>query len=1040
MSFRTLSSFKPPRAMVLAALALVGVVLSLAAYGILAAQQRVLIRTQLEADAEQRGRAIERRLRSDVASVFQLSPFLGERGPGTRDDFRRLAEGILGTNQDLGALMWIPRVPLLQRTDHEATARAQGFTGYHIRRWSPEGESRDGEQAHRAVDALPIYFAEPQDRHAGKRGVDLATAPVLARELAQAVEPGRPGQMGRLVVTRPISWGDDHRDYAAILVFRPMYDNASPSDSDAERREKFVGYLAAAIRVDALLEGALYIFAPEIHVAMFDDAAANGREFLCGFDADAARAFFLPPSPDATPESNGAVLRMAMEVPGRSWSLEFRPASSYLARHRGPLPMVVLAFGLLLTGLVTTYANTLMSRAAGVERIVEQRTAELAHERFLLDTLLNHSPDYIYFKDAQSRFIRISRALAGYFGLNEPAEAVGKTDFDFFDAERARQYRADEQEVMRTGLPAINKEEEQPWPDGRVTWLSTTKVPLFDAQGQVIGTFGISRDVTAQKRAAEEVRQARDAAEAASRAKSDFLANMSHEIRTPMNAIIGMTELVLGTELSASQRDYLTMVQASADSLLAILNDVLDFSKIEAGKLELHPALFDLEDELSKATKSLALKAHAKGLELACRVRPGTPSRFVGDATRLRQILVNLLSNAIKFTEQGEVLVEVGSSPAVGNGEDADEAMLHISVTDTGIGIPPDKLEKIFDAFEQVDTSTTRRFGGAGLGLAICTRLVELMGGKIWAESEVGRGSTFHVTARLRLARNGAAEPAALPPAVRDARILVVDDNATNRRILEEMLANWGMSAHSVPHGSAAIDALREAQRSGRPFQLVLTDANMPELDGFQLAQQVKSDAQLGSTVIMMLTSGDRPGDVARCEQIGVAAYLLKPIHQSELLESILMALGASATQQQPSPALAGDAAPLGPLRILLAEDSLVNQKLAVGLLSRHGHSVIVANDGQEAVAALATHDVDLVLMDVQMPGMDGFEATAAIRAKEKRSGKHVPILAMTAHAMKGDRERCLEAGMDDYIAKPISANQLFAKMRELLGRPAAAR
>jgi len=1029
--------FRPPRAILLAAIALVGSALSLTAFWVLAAQQRVLLRTQLEADAEQRGRAIERRLRADVASVYQLAPFLGERGPGTRDDFHRLAEGILGTNQDLGAVMWIPKVLRSQRTDHEATARALGFVGYHIRPWPAEAGPGVGEPAAPPA-ALPIYFVEPQDRNLGKRGLDLATMPTLASELAQAAELGRAGSLGRLVVTKPMAWGDDRRDYIAILVFRPMYDNPLPSDSAAERREKLLGYLAAAIRVDTMLEGSLYIFAPEIHVAIFDDAAANGREFLCGFDADAARAFFVPRSDGWTRESDLAAPRMALEVPGRSWSLEFRPAESYLLRHRGPLPMVVLAFGLLLTALVTTYANTLMSRAAGVERIVEERTAELAHERFLLDTLLNHSPDFIYFKDAQSRFIRVSRALAGYFGLDDPREVVGKTDVDFFDAQRAQQYRADEERIMRTGLPAINKEEEQPWPDGRVTWLSTTKVPLFDARGRVIGTFGISRDVTLQKRAAEEVRRARDAAEAASRAKSDFLANMSHEIRTPMNAIIGMTELVLGTELSGSQRDYLTMVKASADSLLAILNDVLDFSKIEAGKLELHPALFDLEDELSKATKSLAPRAHAKGLELACRIQPGTPLRFVGDATRLRQILVNLLSNAIKFTEEGEVLVEVGSVLATGHGKDGEEIVLHIAVTDTGIGIPSDKLEKIFDAFEQVDTSTTRRFGGTGLGLAICARLVELMGGRIWAESEVGRGSTFHVTVRLRLAKDGVPEPNALPAAVRQTRILVVDDNATNRRILEEMLANWGMNAHSAPHAAAAIEALREAQRSGRPFQLLLTDAHMPEVDGFQLAQRVKADSQLGSTVIMMLTSGDRPGDVTRCEQIGVAAYLLKPIHQSELLESILMALGASTAGEESAAAEADHQATLRPLRILLAEDSLVNQKLAVALLSKHGHSVIVANDGQEAVAAFAADKIDLVLMDVQMPGMDGFEATAAIREREKRSGRHVPILAMTAHAMKGDRERCLEAGMDDYIAKPISPSQLFAKIEALMAKPAA--
>ncbi len=1054
---------KRSRILLLTAIVVTGTVLSLLGYWILTTKERGLVRAQLDADAEQRGRAIERRLRSDIATVYQLSPFVGERGPGTRDDFRRLADGILGSNQDLGSLLWIPRVKPDQRADHEAAARAQGYAGYRIKPWTPADGQRGGDDR-RPADSLPIYFAEPQRRNVGKRGLDLATAPVVAQQLAQAAQAGQGAQTGRLAVTNPIPWTDDDRQYTAILVFRPMYDDAAPSDSGVARREKLVGFLAAVIRVDALLEGALYVFLPEIDVWMFDDAGPNGRELVCAFDAEAGSTLFVLPETNSAQNHIEPAPRTALDIPGRSWSLEFRPTRSYFARHTGPLPLVVLSFGMLLTVILTTYANTLMGRTARVEQIVMDRTTELARERFLLDTLLGHSPDYIYFKDAQSRFIRISRALAGYFGLNEPGEAVGRTDFDFFDAERSRQYRADEQEVMQTGQPAINKEEEQPWPDGRVTWMSTTKVPLFDTDGAVIGTFGISRDVTVQKRAGEEVRRARDAAETANRAKSDFLANMSHEIRTPMNAVIGMTELVLDTELTPSQRDYLTMVQASADSLLALLNEVLDFSKIEAGKLELHPAPFDLEEELCKALKSLSLKAHAKGLELACRIRPDTPLRLIGDAARLRQIVVNLLSNAIKFTERGEVLLDVESRPAAFDlecddssplsfpvdgarevqekaatsrrtPEGEDDAVLHFAVADTGIGIPGDKLGKIFGAFEQVDTSTTRKFGGTGLGLAICSRLVELMGGAIWAESEVGRGSTFHFSAHLRLPRNGAAaEPSGVPPGVRDTRILVVDDNATNRRILEETLANWGMKTVSVADGCAAIRVLREAHCCGNPFELVLTDANMPEMDGFELARQVKLDAELGSTVIMMLTSGDRPGDIARCEQLGVAAYLLKPIHQSELLESILMALGAASSQKGAAQdVVAEELPPLRPLRILLAEDSLVNQKLAVGLLAKHGHTVIVANDGQEALAALATHEVDLVLMDVQMPGMDGFEATAAIRAKEKRSRKHVPIIAMTAHAMKGDRERCLEAGMDDYVAKPISAKHLLATISAVL-------
>jgi len=663
----------------------------------------------------------------------------------------------------------------------------------------------------------------------------------------------------------------------------------------------------------------------------------------------------------------------------------------------------------------------------------KQAEKDLAYERFLLATLMDKSPDYIYFKDAESRFIRISRALAGYFGLNDPAEAIGKADSDIFDPQRAEQYLADEQEVMKTGKPVVGKEEEQPWPDGRVTWVSTSKVPLRDPAGKIIGTFGISRDITDRKQAELQLQAAKEAAEAASRAKSAFLANMSHEIRTPMNAILGMTELVLDTELTASQRDYLQMVRESGESLLSVINDILDFSKIEAGKLDLEPAVFDLRESLGDTMKSLALRAHTKGLELACQIRPDVPDRLVGDVGRLRQIVVNLVGNAIKFTDAGEVVLDVER-----RSRSDDEVVLHFAVTDTGIGIPKEKQAAIFDAFEQADSSTTRRFGGSGLGLAISTRLVRFMGGRIWLESEVDRGSTFHFTARFALPRGEVADvPPVKPAIVSETRVLVVDDNATNRRILQEMLGNWGMIPTAAAGAREALALLRRAYQAEEPYALVLTDANMPDVDGFALAHQIKQDAALGSTVIMMLTSGDRPGDVARCEQLGVAAYLLKPIKQSELFDAVVMALGVVASDDELAEAIAPEQpSRLRPLRILLAEDSLVNQKLAVGLLEKRGHTVVVVNHGREAVAALEAQRFDLVLMDVQMPEMDGLEATAVIRAKERRTGTHVPILAMTAHAMKGDRERCLSAGMDDYIAKPIRARQVFEKIEAVLAPP----
>jgi two-component system, sensor histidine kinase and response regulator len=789
------------------------------------------------------------------------------------------------------------------------------------------------------------------------------------------------------------------------------------------------------------------------------------------------------------------------------------------------------------------------------------------HEHDLLHTLMANVPDAIYFKDLQSRFLRINSGLAQRFGLADPAEAIGKTDFDFFTEEHARQAYLDEQEVIRTGRPLLAREEREQWPDGRVTWASTTKLPFRDHDGVVIGTFGLSRDIThrkqteaalheakeiaeasqartrlivdsaydayvamdaegflidwnrqaevtfgwprelvvgrplheviiplsyreehvrgvrhflatgegpllhrrievpalrrdgtefpveltispirlgsewvfsaflhditERKRAEEELRKARDAAEAASQAKSEFLANMSHEIRTPMNAIIGMTELLLDTPQSAEQRDYLETVKKSADALLSVINDILDFSKIEAGKLELEHAPFDLRDSLGDMLNTLALRAHQKGLELACHIAPEVPETVVGDSQRLRQVLINLVGNAIKFTECGEVIVDV----ALEGGDDV-EARLHFRVRDTGIGIPADKQSLIFEAFAQVDGSTTRRYDGTGLGLAISSRLVERMGGRIWVESEPHHGSTFHFLVRFgthgaALERPSRSEPGRL----RGLSVLVVDDNATNRFILAETLGQWHMRPTVVENATAALQALERSQQAGEPFALVLLDAHMPEVDGFTLAEQIKKHPDLAGATVMMLSSASQPIDTRRCQDLGLAAYLTKPIKQADLYRSIMAVLG-SPVSKVAAPTVPPPALPCRALHLLLAEDNLVNQMLAVRLLEKQGHSVVVAGNGVEVVRMVEREPFDLVLMDVQMPEMDGFEATAAIRERERDTGRHIPILAMTAYAMKGDRERCLAAGMDSYISKPIQPRELWQAIEQLV--PAA--
>jgi two-component system, sensor histidine kinase and response regulator len=663
--------------------------------------------------------------------------------------------------------------------------------------------------------------------------------------------------------------------------------------------------------------------------------------------------------------------------------------------------------------------------------IVERRRVEeeLAFERFLLATLMEYAPDLIYFKDQHNRFLRGSRTLAEYFGLHDPADIAGKSDADFFDASRAQQYALDEQEIMRSGIPSIDKEEDQLKPDGTMTWMLTSKVPLRGPDGTIVGTFGLSHDITRRKKMELRLELAMQEARAANRAKSDFLANMSHEIRTPMNAVIGMTELVLDTPLSDAQRDYLRIVRDSGESLLTLINDILDFSKVEAGKLELERAPFNVREVLGDTMKSLALRAHTKNLELAFQIANSVPENLLGDAGRLRQIVVNLVGNAVKFTDDGEIVLYLDSTAdALGR------IRLHGQVRDTGIGIPPEKHDTIFRAFEQVDSSTTRRHGGTGLGLAICAQLVAAMGGEIWVESEPGQGSTFHFTAVLDAATSDPTRERLPRVLLSGKRVLIVDDHATNRLIFEEMLSAWQMQTVAAAGAAEALQMLQAAHSAGVPFDLVLTDANMPDVDGFTLAAQVRHDERLALLPIMMLTSGGRSGDVDRCDALGIASYLLKPVKQSELLDAVASALGESAGTHRDENSVVETASMATPsLRVLLAEDSLVNQKLAIGLLRKFGHEVFTVGDGEAAVAAVRSQQFDLVLMDLQMPEMDGLDATRTIRTDERIHGGHVPIIAMTAHAMKGDRERCLAAGMDGYVAKPVRARELLEAIQQVV-------
>ena len=680
----------------------------------------------------------------------------------------------------------------------------------------------------------------------------------------------------------------------------------------------------------------------------------------------------------------------------------------------GTTGIIVVTFMVLGLGLVTA--------GAGRHFMAQAQELESTEQRYR--ALFERSLAGVYRATIDGRFLDCNDACANVFGYASREALLANPLQPGFNSEGDRSRFI---EKLTESGSVSHFERTLIRPDGRLAWVleSATLIPGHDGSAVIEGTL---IDITDLKQGQVELQKAKDEAEAASRAKSEFLANMSHEIRTPMNGIIGMTELVLDTPLSVEQREHINTLRLSAESLLSLLNDILDFSKIESGKLDFESVPFSVREVVSEAVRPLVLSADDKDIELIIDVHERVPDGVQGDPVRLRQVLANLVSNAIKFTERGHVIVKV-------TGEAHHErARLHFSVTDTGVGIPLDKQATIFEAFKQADGSTTRRYGGTGLGLAISSQLVHLMGGRIWVQSAEGAGSTFHFTTEQPVVSVPAHQsdeplPLGLP-------VLIVDDNAINRRILFEQLTRWGMAAKAVDGGHAALAELSEGVRSGNPYILVLLDANMPDLDGFAVAEEIKRRPELAGATLMMLTSSGKYGDSARCRELNISAYLTKPIKQSDLRLAIAGLLRPRAPQAERR---AEQPAAPRKLKILLAEDNPVNQRVAAGLLVKRGHAVTIVPNGIAALAAIDAEDFDVVLMDIQMPEMGGIEATAAIRERERERGGHLRIVALTAHAMAGDRDRYMAAGMDGYLAKPVDRLALYSIVEESISESAQA-
>ena len=1038
--------------------AIVGVTATAAGFRGAWHSERERARLTFEADAAVCSKAIERGIVAHISILHSIGSFFSASQSVERDEFMLFTQEVLGRHPEIQEVEWLPRVPAAQVAEFAEAARRDGVTDDF--RLIEQVASGSTVPASLRPEYYPAFYVEPGESTSAVLGVNRDANPQIHRAMARARDTGEPTSTSLMHMWRPGGRGP-----LVCRLFLPVYINGQPHATVAQRRRNLMGFVMDIVRADDFLASSL---GPEtisrMRVRLFEvDSPPAGEPLGVTGSADAPRVMphplparsYSPPNlkernalrdgwptamaslePDPPAAANeGFSWEDTLRMGDRTWRLRFSPAASLAAGSRlSWMSWIILVGGLTVTTLGMGYLASVVGQATRVRTLVDLRTAELSaagdqlrRGEAQLQAIMENVADGLITCDELGTIQSFNPAAEHMFG-RAAGDVLGggmKT-------------------LLVGGLPGGAAGEGVAHRGNGSIFPADWTLGRATIDGRVLSVLSI-RDSTERHRNKEELERARDLAQESDRAKSEFLANMSHEIRTPMNGILGMTELALGTALSPRQREYLNLVRSSTESLLTVINDILDFSRIEARKLLLDPVPFAPRDLIEEMMQTLAVRAHEKGLELACRLAPGVPDSVIGDPHRFRQVIVNLVGNAIKFTERGEVVVSV--EPAGEPGEKSVE--LRCTVSDTGIGIPADKLRAVFEPFEQADGSTTRRYGGTGLGLAISSRLVELMGGRIEARSEPGVGSTFQFTVPF-LKQDG---PAAAPSRRKVTQlgglpVLIVDDNATNRRILEEILGGWGMRATSVENGPAALVALRAAERGRHPFAVVLIDGMMPGMDGIELIRRIRSHATHAGIILVLLSSASRDEDASTGRALGIAACLTKPVRQSELFDTMVRCLepqGDDVAAQRSGPDPGADRASrpaeegAGPLCVLLAEDNPVNQKVAVHMLERLGHSVTVASDGQKALDALREGDFDVVLMDVQMPHMDGLDAVAALRLAEaeRPGGRRMPVIALTAHAMKGDRERCLAAGFDRYLSKPVRQDELHAALASIAPAPA---